>query len=331
LIKYDKLVKSRHSRLSGIVVPYNVLKRNDSGQAGMTSKEGFSTFYETAKYVCVAFLCLAFAPVAQAGIFYDVELKGTYEDNAVNLLSDERGNATNMPAGAGGGMMGTGDGNGNMMQPADAGPAAQAGGDYSMSLFADLGGFTMLAEGAALFLTGSAQRTEYRANTQFDSTIAGLGAGVIKELGDIFTARLSVNGSVKRYNDASRNGSAYGAALTFKEQLSSAFWLKETYDYERNNADSVFFDYKGSSFNIRAGYSALPYTTVLLGYGLLVRDYDGPSDFRVTANTGTLGLEYEFARKWFASAQYDRQTIDATDFGSSVTDNIFSLGVRYSH
>jgi len=28
-------------------VPYNVLKRNDSGQAGMTSKEGFSTFYET--------------------------------------------------------------------------------------------------------------------------------------------------------------------------------------------------------------------------------------------------------------------------------------------
>jgi hypothetical protein len=25
---------------------YNVLKRDDSGQAGMTSKEGYSTFYE---------------------------------------------------------------------------------------------------------------------------------------------------------------------------------------------------------------------------------------------------------------------------------------------
>ncbi len=43
----DAFVKSRHSRLSGIVVLYNVLKRNDSGQAGMTSKEGFSTSYET--------------------------------------------------------------------------------------------------------------------------------------------------------------------------------------------------------------------------------------------------------------------------------------------
>jgi len=47
---FDELVRSRHSRLSGIVVLYNVLKRNDSGQAGMTSKEGFSTFYETVTF-----------------------------------------------------------------------------------------------------------------------------------------------------------------------------------------------------------------------------------------------------------------------------------------
>jgi hypothetical protein len=47
---FDELVRSRHSRLSGIVVLYNVLKRNDSGQAGMTSKEGFSTFYETVMF-----------------------------------------------------------------------------------------------------------------------------------------------------------------------------------------------------------------------------------------------------------------------------------------
>jgi hypothetical protein len=47
--KNDEVVKSRHSRLSGIVVIYNVLKRDDSGQAGMTSKEGYSAFYETIK------------------------------------------------------------------------------------------------------------------------------------------------------------------------------------------------------------------------------------------------------------------------------------------
>ena len=41
-----EVVKSRHSRLSGIGVFYNVLKRDDSGRAGMTSKEGYSTSYE---------------------------------------------------------------------------------------------------------------------------------------------------------------------------------------------------------------------------------------------------------------------------------------------
>ncbi len=42
----DKLVKSRHSRLSGIELPYNALIRNDSGQAGMTVHRRFSTFYQ---------------------------------------------------------------------------------------------------------------------------------------------------------------------------------------------------------------------------------------------------------------------------------------------
>jgi hypothetical protein len=48
----DEVVKSRHSRLPGIVVLYNVMKRNDSGQAGMTSKEGYPTFYETITCIC---------------------------------------------------------------------------------------------------------------------------------------------------------------------------------------------------------------------------------------------------------------------------------------
>jgi hypothetical protein len=41
----DELVKSRHSGLSGIMSPHIAFKRYDSGQAGMTSKEGFSTFH----------------------------------------------------------------------------------------------------------------------------------------------------------------------------------------------------------------------------------------------------------------------------------------------
>jgi hypothetical protein len=43
----DELVKSRHSRLSGVISPYNALKKKDSGQAGMTVPLRFSTFYKT--------------------------------------------------------------------------------------------------------------------------------------------------------------------------------------------------------------------------------------------------------------------------------------------
>jgi hypothetical protein len=49
VLKIDEVVKSRHSRLSGIVVFYNILIKDDSGQAGMTSKEGYPTFYESIK------------------------------------------------------------------------------------------------------------------------------------------------------------------------------------------------------------------------------------------------------------------------------------------
>ena len=47
--KSDALVKSRHSRLSGIVLPHKILKKKDSGQAGMTLKGDISTFYESVK------------------------------------------------------------------------------------------------------------------------------------------------------------------------------------------------------------------------------------------------------------------------------------------
>jgi hypothetical protein len=40
----------RECRASGIVVFYNILIKDDSGQAGMTSKEGCPTFYESIKY-----------------------------------------------------------------------------------------------------------------------------------------------------------------------------------------------------------------------------------------------------------------------------------------
>ncbi len=61
---FDELVKSRHSRLSGIVLPNNALIRNDSpeqvgagSQAGMTVHRRFSTFYEIIVLALLLLLC----------------------------------------------------------------------------------------------------------------------------------------------------------------------------------------------------------------------------------------------------------------------------------
>jgi len=56
-LRWSVLVKSRHSRLSGIILPNNALIRNDSGQAGMTVQRRFSIFYEIIMLALPLLLC----------------------------------------------------------------------------------------------------------------------------------------------------------------------------------------------------------------------------------------------------------------------------------
>jgi hypothetical protein len=284
----------------------------------------------------VLFLYLAVVSAARAAIFYDFAVRGTYEDNVVGLLSDKRGGTTAVPANGPGmmsaaamgpGMGGMGGMGGSI--PQDTG--VQSKSDFSMNYFADIGGSTDIAAGTYLFLIGSAQHTSYSSFDEFDNTIGGLTAGIDKDLGEIVMVRLAVNGAIKRYRDSDRDSTSFAPLLTFKEQFTPVFWLKETYYYEKNNADSAFFTYTGNSFGIWGGYLVLPKTTLLLGYNYLVRDYDAPAGFQVTSNTLSAGVAQEFAKRWFLDAQYDNQRSDSNVPGTSSTDNIFSLGVRYSY
>jgi hypothetical protein len=278
----------------------------------------------------VLFLYLIIAPAAQAEIFYDVAIRGTYEDNVVGLLSDKRGGTAGMPA-TGPGMMGAVMGPGGMGGSIPQDTGVQSKSDFSINYFADVGGSTDIASGIYLFLIGSAQHTSYNSFNEFDNTIGGLTAGIDKDLGDIVTVRLAVNGSIKRYRDSQRNGDAFGPIVTFKEQFTRSFWLKESYYYEKNNADSAFFTYKGNFIGIWGGYLVLPKTTLLLGYNHLVRDYDEPAGFQVTSNTVSAGVAQEFSKRWFIDAQYALQMSDSNVPGTNSNDNIFSLGVRFSY
>ncbi len=121
------------------------------------------------------------------------------------------------------------------------------------------------------------------------------------------------------------------ATASLKERFSPTFWLKENYDYEQNHADSPYYTYTGNAVSIWAGFLVTAKTTFLLGYSYLIRDYDQPSGFKETANTPSLGLEQKISEKWFLSAQYSHQISDSNVAGTSMTDNIYSIGVRYGY
>ncbi len=284
--------------------------------------------------LCVAaFFIYLIVPAAQAEMIYDAEIKGTYEDNVVGLLSDNRGGYAGITSGqmAGGAAMMSKA----MMMPnlssGYTGSSSQSNSDTSLNLAADLGGSTKISYETSLFLIGSLQHTFYSTYTQFDYTIGGLSTGIYREFGDTLSGRLAINGSIKNYQDSQRNSSAYGATLSFKERFTPIFWLKENYDYEQNSANSAFFTYQGNAASIWAGFLVMPKTTILVGYNYLVRDYDQPSGFKVTANTISAGLEHELARKWYLDARYDRQVSNSNVPGTNTTDNIFSVGLRYSY
>jgi len=240
--------------------------------------------------ICLAlFMQLVLTPAAEATIYYDLGIKAAYEDNVVGLLSDKRVGTAGMTIAPGSGIMSamsmtTGT-------PLYVGSSNQSSSDTSINLFANLGNSTRIAADTWFFVAGSVLHSSYSTYDQLDSTIGGLSTGITRGLGDIFTARVAISTGIKRYNDSERNSQAYGANLSLKEKLAPAFWLKESYDYEKNKADSPLFTYQGNAVSLGAGYLVTPQTTLLLVYNYLVRNFDQPSDFTVTAHTISLGME----------------------------------------
>lgn len=274
-------------------------------------------------------LSLLLIPAADAEIFSDAAIKGTFEDNVVGLLSDKRGGSAGMTmsgAAAGGALMPT-----MPMGTPYTGSSSSKNSDTSIDLSADLGVSKAIAPDLSLFFAGSAEHQSYSKFTQFDSTIGGLSIGLNTGFGAMVSARIAVNGLVKRFGDSPRDSSAYGASFIVKEKLGPSFWLKEGYAYEKDNARSALFSYNGNAANVWAGYAVLPDTTFLLGYNYLVRTYDEPSGFKVTASTVSVGLEYLFMKKWSVDALYDHQASDSNQAGTNTTDNLFSIGFRCSY
>ena len=289
----------------------------------------------------IFFLFFSFFPAnVFAGLLLGAELRFTYEDNVVGLLSDQPKGAgggggapgVTMPmngiGGMGGGPMGSGPNNNRYT---GSGSGATQTGDFSATVSAEAGGYQDVGSDVSLFAKAFANGTKYNTFTDLDATIGGVSTGISASLSDSVLARVSVLGEIKRFGDSDRDSTAFGGNLSLKEKLTPSFWLREFGAYEKNHADDPFFSYTGTTIGIGAGYAFTRTTLATIGYSYLIRKFDEPSGAEIKTNTVYAGAEHSFAKSWSVGAEYDLQLSKENITGSSTTDNIFSLALRYSY
>ena len=271
-----------------------------------------------------------------AGLLLDAELRLQYEDNVVGLLSDQQKSSVSTGAGMSGGtvmqassMGGMGGGKNNYTGSSSG--SSQSPGDFSATLYAEAGGYQDVGRDAEVFAKGFASHTSYDTYTDLNSNIGGVNTGISVILSDLLSTRVSVLGKIKRFDDSQRNSTAYAGNLSLKEKLTPSFWLREYGQYEKNSADTSVFSYTGTMIGMEAGYAVMKKTRATLGYSYLVQKYDEPSGAEMKTQTAYVSAEYTVRKNWAVSGEYDLQLSKENVTGTSATDNIFSLALRYSY
>jgi hypothetical protein len=233
-----------------------------------------------------ALAIMSFIPAspALAGPFFTAEVRETYEDNVAGLLADNpnvgavQDNTAPVDDRGGRGSRGRGGGgldDNPVVTPSPTGAGAPRQGDFATELYASIGASVPVALDTAVIVQASARHTAYFSFDQFDFTIIGASAGVRRRFSEIISVRASVNGKAKDYDNPLRDSTAYGAVLSLSEQFGRFFWLRQFYEYEKNNADSSLYSYTGTQWasgGIRSKRNAF----VQRGYSYLRREYESP-------------------------------------------------------
>jgi hypothetical protein len=275
---------------------------------------------------------------AFAGLLLDAELRLKYEDNVVGLLSDQERGGVGTGAGTPGVMMASAPGIGNMgggpnknRYTGSSSGSSKSSGDFSATLAAEAGGYGDVGMHSVAFAKGFASHTSYNTYTDLDATIGGVGTGIITNLSSSVSSRIAVLAKIKRFGDSARDSNSYGGGLSLKEKLTPSFWLREFGELEKNSADQSVFSYTGSTIGIGAGYAFNGKTSATVGYSYMVQKFDDPSVGEMRTNTVFLGAAWAVNRNWAVGGEYDLQISKVNATGTSTTNNIFSLAVKYAY
>jgi hypothetical protein len=302
--------------------------------------------------VGIALICsfLAGAGSAHAGLYMTFELQETYCDNVIGLLADNRGGTavagaapmnalatqTTLPGGidnirgqsASSRMIGPGGGPGT----GGSGTAAADRGDFSTNLYANIGYDWELGSRTRTMLEGSVDHTRYNTFSDFDFTIVTAGAGISRSLTDRVLAQVMAWGSTKDYGNDLRDGTAYGAGLTFRERFSEQLWSRQTYEIEQNNADSPEFTHLRHSAGVVLGYDLSDDSTLSARYTYYLRDYNAaPPTVTVTSQIASVTWRTDISQSWNLLISYDHEWADSSIPDTATSSNTYSLGIRYDY
>ncbi|GFP31438.1 DUF2860 family protein, partial [Candidatus Hakubella thermalkaliphila] len=181
-----------------------------------------------------------------------------------------------------------------------------------------------------LFLRGDAAKYLYSKYDDLNATIAGISAGVYKELGDILSAQIALKGKIKEVKGEPRDSNAFGGTFELKQKITRKFWIKEGYEYEKNNADSNLCSYDAHSIGVWSGYMITSETMLNLGYSYLTRKYEDPGGFKTKSHTISAGVAHKIVKKVYVNAGYGRQFNDSNVSNTDHNNNIYTLGVTFS-
>lgn len=279
---------------------------------------------------------------ASAGIILNAEVRITAEDNIVGLLSGggdaaDTGHGDGMMSAsalqAGGSNFGSGPGSGpGGGSDHYTGSGSQSPGDISITTLTELGGSTNRGERLSFFAKGFAERTDYQNYSEYDLSVAGVGAGLTADLGDRFSMRLAGFDKIRRYDsDPGRDSTAYGGSIGLKQRFAAGFSLRQTAEFEANRAALQDFSYRGTTYRIRGGYDLTERVLVTAGYSMQTQHYQDVAATALRTGTASFGTDFALSRNWSTDLSYERQAARPGTSGVITRNNILSFGLRFSY
>lgn len=276
--------------------------------------------------IFITFLTLC--GMAHAGMILDAEVRIVYEDNVVGLLTDRGGGVS----GPGYGTMAAAlnHGGGPASTPSYTGSSSVSQGDFSYIFFAAIGADKRY-DNALMFLKVSAEQAVYSTFDEFNSSIMALSLGAFRSFSDLLSGQITLFVRDKFFGEPLRDSTSYGGSFFLKQQFSRSFWLKEWYEYEKNQAEDPAFSYSGDAAGMSAGYAVSDTLAATAGYSYMAREFEDPAGFIVTSHSLSAGIEKKFLDSWYIFLSYERQMSDSDAPDSYAVDNIYAMGLRYSY